>query len=176
MNRYYIEKDAEDSTKLMASLQNTARNSRTHMARQLLSTGLYAGQETIMDLLAAEDGQTLGQLAAALGVKPPTVTKSVTRLQEQEFVERRPSESDARQIHVWLTDKGRALLEHMYRAIRDAEAQALDGIRKKDRKHLARILAMIDANLAGGGSPEGKAKPKKKSGGKKKKKASGAES
>lgn len=174
MNRYYIEKDAEETTKLLASLQNTARNSRTHMARRLLSTGLYAGQETIMELLAAEDGQTLGQLAAALGVKPPTVTKSITRLQEQEFVERRASETDARQMHVWLTEKGRALLEHMYRAIRDAEDSALDGIRKKDRKHLARILAAIDANLAGR-SGEPKAKSKKKSGGKKKKKGGGRE-
>jgi DNA-binding MarR family transcriptional regulator len=176
MNRYYIEKDAEETTKLLASLQNTARNSRTHMARQLLSTGLYAGQESIMDLLAAQDGQTLGQLAAALGVRPPTVTKSVSRLQEQEFVERRASETDARQIHVWLTEKGRALLENMHRAIRDAEARALDGIKKKERKQLARILAQIDANL-NGPVEEPKPKSKKKSGGKKKKKkASGADS
>lgn len=169
MNRYYIEKEAEETTKLLASLQNTARNSRTHMARQLQSTGLYAGQESIMELLAAQDGQTLGQLAGALGVKPPTVTKSVTRLQEQEFVERRASETDARQIHVWLTGKGRALLETMHQAIRDAEARALDGIKKKDRKQLAKILARIDANLSGAAEP--KAKEKKKSGGKKKKKS-----
>lgn len=170
MNRYYIEKDAEETTKLLASLHNTARNSRTHMARQLISTGLYAGQESILELLAGQDGQTLGQLAGALGVKPPTVTKSVTRLQEQEIVERRASETDARQIHVWLTDKGRALLEHMHRAIRDAEARALDGIKKKERKQLAKILAKIDSNLA---RPveEPKPKPKKKSGGKKKKKS-----
>lgn len=175
MNRYYIEKDAEETTKLLASLQNTARSSRTHMARQLLSTGLYAGQESIMELLAAEDGQTLGQLAAALGVKPPTVTKSVTRLQEQEIVERRASESDARQIHVWLTEKGRALLENMQRAIRDAESRALDGIKKKERKQLAKILAKIDSNLAGP-VEEPKPKSKKKSGSKKKKKSAGAES
>ncbi|GAB4361716.1 MAG: MarR family winged helix-turn-helix transcriptional regulator [Oricola sp.] len=172
MNRYYIEKDAEETTKLLASLHNTARNSRTHMARLLMSTGLYAGQESILELLAAEDGQTLGQLASALGVKPPTVTKSVTRLQEQEIVERRASDSDARQIHVWLTEKGRALLENMQQAIRDAEARALDGIKKKERKQFARILAKIDSNLAG----EPKAKSKKKASGKKKKKSAAAES
>ncbi|WP_193174846.1 MarR family winged helix-turn-helix transcriptional regulator [Oricola nitratireducens] len=166
MNRYYIEKDVEEVTKLLASLQNTARVSRTHMARELQSTGLYAGQESVMELLAAGDGKTLGQLAAALGVKPPTITKTVSRLQEQNFVARKPSETDARQTHVWLTEQGRALLEQMQRAIRTAEARALDGVKKKERKQLAKILAKIDANLTGPDQPREK---KKSSGGKKKK-------
>lgn len=159
MNRYYIEKDVEEVTKLLASLQNTARVSRTHMARELQSTGLYAGQESVMELLAAGDGKTLGQLAAALGVKPPTITKTVSRLQEQNFVERKPSETDARQTHVWLTDQGRALLEQMQRAIRAAEARALDGVKKKERKQLAKILAKIDANLTGAELPKERKKP-----------------
>lgn len=164
MNRYYIEKEAEEVTKLLTSLQNAARIGRTHMARLLQSTGLYAGQESVMEQLSIEDGQTLGQLATTLGVKPPTVTKTVTRLAEQGFVERRPSEKDARQIHVWLTEEGRAVLEHMQRAVRDAELRAFDGIKKKERKQLAKVLAKIEANL---GEPRTE-KPKKKSGGKKK--------
>jgi len=165
MNRYYIEKEAEEVTKLLASLQNAARVGRTHMARLLQTTGLYAGQESVMELLAGKDGQTLGQLASSLGVKPPTVTKTVTRLAEQGFVERRPSETDARQIHVWLTEEGRAVLEQMQRAIRDAELRALDGVKKKERKQLAKILAKIESNL---GEPP--AEKKKKTGAKKKKK------
>lgn len=168
MNRYYIEKEAEEVTKLLASLQNAARIGRTHMARLLQATGLYAGQESVMELLSAEDGQTLGRLAASLGVKPPTVTKTVTRLAEQGFVERRPSETDARQIHVWLTEEGRAVLADVQRAVREAELRALDGVKKKERKQLAKILAKIEANLVE--TEAGKAK--KKDGGKKKKKKS----
>lgn len=172
MNRYYIEKEAEEVTKLLASLQNAARIGRTHMARLLQDTGLYAGQESVMELLSAEDGQTLGRLATTLGVKPPTVTKTVTRLAEQGFVERRPSETDARQIHVWLTEDGRAVLEHMQRAVRDAEMRALDGVKKKERKQLARILAKIEANLEQPSAP----KQKTKDGARKKKKKSEAAS
>ena len=168
MNRYYIEKDAGETTRLLANLQNTARIARTHITRQLQSTGLYAGQDTIMELLAIEDGQTLGKLAATLGVRPPTVTKTITRLQEQAFVERRPSETDARQIHVWLTDAGRAVLKQMQGAVREAEARALDGLKKKERKQLAKILSRIDSNLTSPASPKSKKKPshggKKKSG------------
>ncbi|MCI5074765.1 MarR family transcriptional regulator [Oricola sp.] len=166
MNRYYIEKEAEEVTKLLASLQNAARIGRTHMAKLLQATGLYAGQESVMELLSAQDGQTLGQLATALGVKPPTVTKTVTRLAEQGFLERRPSETDARQIHVWLTEDGRAVLEQMQKAVRDAEMRALDGVKKKERKQLAKILAKIEANL---GEPEVKKPKKKPAAGKKKK-------
>ena len=167
MNRYYIEKDSGETTRLLASLQNTARIARTHISRQLQSTGLYAGQDAIMELLAIEDGQTLGKLAATLGIKPPTVTRTISRLQEQAFVERRPSETDARQIHVWLTDAGRAVLEQMHGAVHEAEARALGGLKKKDRKQLAKLLARIETNLT---SPA-KTKAKKKSGSRGKKKS-----
>jgi DNA-binding MarR family transcriptional regulator len=168
MNRFYIELPDDEVTKLLAALQNTARFSRTHIAKQLLSTGLYAGQEGVMEALSANDGQTLGQIAAALGVKPPTITKTISRLQEQGFVERRNSETDARQTHVWLTAEGRAVLSTMQKAVQEAEKQALHGVKKKERKQLAKILSKIEANLTGQVPAEDK---KKTGGGKKKKKA-----
>lgn len=168
MNRFYIEQENEEATKLLARLQNTARFSRTHIARQLLSTGLYAGQEGVMEALAARDGQTLGEIASALGVKPPTITRTITRLQEQGFVERRNSDTDARQTHVWLTPAGRAVLVSLQKAVQDAEKQALHGVKKKERKQLAKILSKIQTNLTEQNLPGEK---KKAGGGKKKKKA-----
>jgi DNA-binding MarR family transcriptional regulator len=169
MSRFYIENEPVENAKLLAMLQSTARVGRTIIARQLLSTGLYAGQESVMELLAAEDGQTPGQIAEKLGVKPPTITKTITRLQEQNFVERRGSGDDARLIRVSLTDEGRAILEAMHQAIDEVELIALAGLKKKDRRHLARSLARIEANLRGDPAPGAK----KKSGEKKKKKTGG---
>ncbi|TCD11352.1 MarR family winged helix-turn-helix transcriptional regulator [Oricola cellulosilytica] len=161
MNRYYIEDDAGDAARLFAGLQNTARAGRTRMAQLLLSTGLYAGQEGVMELLSRRDDYTLGELAHALGVKPPTVTRTITRLQEQGFVERYASDNDGRQIHVRLTDDGRALLLRMNAAMAGAEEHAFGTLKKKERKQLAKILEKIDAALAADAPPPGR----KKSGG-----------
>ncbi len=87
-------------------LQSAARMTRTALAVRLLTHGLYAGQDQIMLALDAEDGQTPGQLAVKLGVRPPTVTKTINRLQGQGFLEKRASETDARQANIFLTESG----------------------------------------------------------------------
>src|SRR5690606_33082524 len=69
-------------------LHSAARLARTALAARLLAHGFYAGQDQIMLALAREDGQTPGSLAERLGVRPPTITKTINRLQAQGFVEK----------------------------------------------------------------------------------------
>jgi DNA-binding MarR family transcriptional regulator len=135
-------------------LQSAARLSRTVLAARLLDHGFYAGQDQIMLALAQEDGQTPGQLAARLGVRPPTITKTINRLQAQEFLAKRASESDARQAHIFLTESGRDAIRAIEKALRKTEKQALKGLDKKEQKALAKLLARIEANLSGNGHPE----------------------
>lgn len=135
-------------------LQSAARLSRTVLAARLLDHGFYAGQDQIMLALALEDGQTPGQLAARLGVRPPTITKTINRLQAQDFLAKRASESDARQAHIFLTESGRDAIRAIEKALRKTEKQALKGLDKKEQKALAKLLARIEANLNGNGHPE----------------------
>lgn len=99
--------------------------------------------------LDQEDGQTPGQLAARIGVRPPTVTKTINRLQTQGFVEKRASDSDARQAHVYLTETGRGAIRSIEKSLRKTEKQALKGLDKKDQKALLKLLARVEANLSG---------------------------
>lgn len=130
-------------------LQSAARLSRTALAARLLDHGFYAGQDQIMLALAMEDGQTPGQLAVRLGVRPPTVTKTINRLQAQTFLEKRASENDARQSHVFLTESGRDAIRAIEKSVRKTEKQAFKGFDKKEQKSLAKFLARIETNLAG---------------------------
>ncbi|RVB22886.1 MarR family transcriptional regulator, partial [Mesorhizobium sp. M7A.F.Ca.CA.004.05.1.1] len=96
-----------DKTATMSRLHSAARLARTALAARLLAHGFYAGQDQIMLALDREDGQTPGNLAGRLGVRPPTITKTINRLQAQGFLEKRASSADARQAHILLTDTGR---------------------------------------------------------------------
>lgn len=132
----------------MARLHSAARLSRTALASRLLAHGFYAGQDQIMLALNGEDGQTPGGLAARLGVRPPTITKTINRLQAQGFLDKRASDNDARQAHIFLTDAGRGAIESIQKSVRKAEKQALKGLDKKDQKSLSKLLARIEGNLS----------------------------
>ncbi|MEQ8401371.1 MAG: MarR family transcriptional regulator [Roseitalea porphyridii] len=147
MNRFYIPADEADNGSLLARLQEVARRGRTHYARHLLKTGLYAGQERIIEALASVETMTPGALAKTLGVRPPTITKTISRLEEQGFVARAASASDGRQVTVMLTEAGHDVLGAMKKAVAKAEKQALKGLKKKERKQLEKILAKIEDNL-----------------------------
>lgn len=138
-----------DRTATMNRLHAAARLARTALAARLLGHGFYAGQDQIMLALDREDGQTPGALAGRLGVRPPTITKTINRLQAQGFLDKRSSDSDARQAHVFLTDAGREMIVAIEKSVRKTEKQALKGLDKKDQKALAKLLARIEANLSG---------------------------
>ncbi len=129
-------------------LQSVARLTRTVLAVRLLEQGLYAGQDAVMLQLAAEDGLTLGTLAQRLGVRPPTITKTILRLQGQGFVIKRASETDQRQSHVYLTQAGLETIRAIEKSIRKTEKDMLKGLDKKDQKTLFKLLARIEANLS----------------------------
>lgn len=137
-----------DRTATMSRLHSAARLARTALAARLLAHGFYAGQDQIMLALEEEDGQTPGKLAARLGVRPPTITKTINRLQAQGFLEKRASDSDARQAHIFLTELGRSTIRAIEKSVRKTEKQALKGLDKKEQKMLFKMLARIEANLS----------------------------
>lgn len=102
-----------------------------------------------------EDGQTPGQLASRLGVRPPTITKTINRLQAQGFLEKRASEADARQAHIFLSDTGRETIRAIEKSVRKTEKLAFHGLDKKDQKVLAKLLSRIEANLSDAAVVEG---------------------
>lgn len=133
---------------VIGRLQSTARLSRTSLAGRLVSHGLYAGQDQIMLALSGQDGQTPGALAAQLGVRPPTITKTINRLAAQGYLEKRPSSNDARQTLVFLSETGQEAIRAIEKSVRKTEKQALKGLDKKDQKQLSRLLERIEANFA----------------------------
>ncbi len=97
------------------ALVQAARLHRARMGDKLGSLGLFAGQEGVLQTLA--DGpMTMGELAGLLRVRPPTASKTVSRLSALGLVERRSEPGDARLVRVGLTSAG------------EAKAKAIDGL------------------------------------------------
>jgi DNA-binding MarR family transcriptional regulator len=132
-------------------LQATARLTRTALAARLISHGFYAGQEQVMIALAHEEGLTPGALSVRLGVRPPTITKTIARLQAQGMVEKRPAVNDQRQANIRLTEKGSEAIKAIEKSLRGLEKLAFKDFDKKEQKQLAKLLARVEANLSKAG-------------------------
>jgi len=73
------------------------------------ASGVTGAQLSVLSVLAYGGPQTLGALAAAEQVKPPTMSQLVSTLERLGLVARKPL--DRRSIEVSVTRKGRQLLE-----------------------------------------------------------------
>ncbi|MDF1609195.1 MarR family transcriptional regulator [Hoeflea sp. YIM 152468] len=132
----------------LSMINQVARNTRTALSRHLMDIGLYAGQDSVMLALDARDGQTPGAIAVSLGVKAPTITKTIGRLAAQGFVRRESSQNDGRKMLVFLTGAGRDQIKSVRKSQRRTEKMAFAGLKKKQLRDLVAVLAAVDANIA----------------------------
>ena len=137
-----------DHGEALSMINQVARNARTALSRHLLDLGLYAGQDGVMLALDAQDGQTPGAIAVSLGVKAPTITKTIGRLTAQGFLRREGSPDDRRMMLVYLTDAGRDQIKNVRKSQRKTEKAAFSGLKKKEISELLRLLSMVDTNIA----------------------------
>ena len=102
------------------------------------------GGVSVLGLLHREGERTLGQLAAAERVQPPSMTRTVNCLEQNGLVERIPHPTDGRQVVVRLSDAGRALVLAERRR-RDAWlAKRLAELTPDERRLLRQAAPILD--------------------------------
>ena len=128
-------------------LSQAAHAYRVRAGIRLARVDLHIGQDALLKALDEADGQSMSDLATTLGVQPPTVTKMISRLAAQDYVERRAAVGDGRQALVFLTERGRRAVDLIDKVWKRIEKDALAGIDDKDRKRLRKLLRQVAQNL-----------------------------
>jgi DNA-binding MarR family transcriptional regulator len=83
----------------------------TRMYKPMLDEmGITYPQHLVLTVLGECDGQTIGAIAGRLSLESSTVTPPAKRLEQAGLVVRRRGQVDERQVQVWLTDAGRAVV------------------------------------------------------------------
>jgi DNA-binding MarR family transcriptional regulator len=101
--------------------------------RRQAGTGLSASLLSALTTVERNGPMTIGTLADAEQVKPPTMTKVVASLVEQGLVRRDPDPLDGRVAWVMATPEGRSLLR---RTRRRSDAYLATRLRSLDREEL----------------------------------------
>lgn len=128
-----------------------------HLLRRLrvedTASGLTAPRLSALSVIVFGGPLTLGDLAAAEQVRPPTVSRLVRDLESGGLVRILPDPGDARVRLVEATPRGRRLLQEG-RARRVSRLGAeLDALPDEDRRALARAVEILEALLLPEGRP-----------------------
>ena len=82
-------------------------------------------QLRVLILISLSGPQSLGAVAAELGVHPSNATRTCERLVQADLIARSDNPTDRRYVHLTLTDQGAALVEHVLQRRRKAMAAVL---------------------------------------------------
>lgn len=137
------------------ALVQAARLHRARIGDRLATLDLFAGQEQVVQVLAASGTMTMGDLAATLRVRPPTASKTISRLAALGFVERRAEAGDGRIVRVRLTEAGLAKAQAIEGIWDAVEAELLTGFDGKERRRLRKLLRKAARGLAEAGGLTG---------------------
>jgi MarR family transcriptional regulator, organic hydroperoxide resistance regulator len=108
--------------------------------------GLHLGQNLVLAELWERDGQTPGDIAAALNVTTPTVVKMTTRMASAGLLVRRRDDPDNRLVRLYLTDSGRALRRPVEAELAGLADQLTAGLTDAERTTLVAALGTVGDN------------------------------
>jgi DNA-binding MarR family transcriptional regulator len=101
-------------------------------------------QMSALSVIWREGPLTAGELAAKEQVKPPSITRVVSALEQSGLVTRQGNPSDGRQVLVTITDAGTAEIENLVRARELWLGQQLAQLTQRDRAVLEKATGILD--------------------------------
>jgi DNA-binding MarR family transcriptional regulator len=117
------------------------------LLRQVSGTQLSVSQLKLLQLLSVAETQTIGDLAAFLGVSGAAASKMVEKLVQRGWLSRVEGTKDRRAAQVSLTLKSRRLLADYDQKRREKLAKVFRGYAAGDLRRVARLMDRITAAI-----------------------------
>lgn len=128
-------------------LHDVSRLLRIEYNRRVRHLGLTRSQWRVIAHLSRNEGSTQTFLADVLEIENATLARLLDRLEADGWIERRPSPTDRRAKHLYLTEKPAAIIDAMFRISSQLQRDALNGMPNAEREHLIDSLLGIKRNL-----------------------------
>jgi DNA-binding MarR family transcriptional regulator len=128
-----------DVTRLRVALARLSRRLRRHEAAGLTPTQLAA-----LATVEHSGPMRLGDLAAAEGIAPSTLTRLVAALEDSGYVRRHADPTDARASTLAITPRGHQMLERIRSETTQLLAQSLRDLTPAQRAALAAAVPVLE--------------------------------
>jgi DNA-binding MarR family transcriptional regulator len=140
--------EAVTNDRLAHLVKHAARGLARALQMRLTEHAVSYGHWTFLRVLWESEGLTQRQLSDQAGVMEPTTFSALNAMEKLGYVTRRPNPKSRKEVHVFLTPKGRALKSKLVPLAEEANAVALAGVTAADVAATRRTLLALIANLA----------------------------
>ena len=131
-------------TELADRLHSAAIHVLRRVAREDTASGLGGPALSALSVVVFGGPLSLGKLAEAEQVTPPTMTRTVQGLEARELVRREKDESDRRIVNIHATPKGVEVLQAARARRVAALASSLAGLGERDVRTLERAASLLE--------------------------------
>jgi DNA-binding MarR family transcriptional regulator len=139
----------KESLEAADRLHSAAIHLLRRLRKQDALTGEGPARLSALSVLVFGGPKTLGELAAAEQVKPPTMSRIVAGLERSGLVDITRDANDARRMHIDATAKGRRLLEEGRRRRIEYLAAQLELLEKGELAQLSGAVEILQKLLRG---------------------------
>lgn len=115
--------------------------------KELADHNLTGAQFCVLAKLFEEEGLTQTMLAQKLYIESPTLVRTLDKLEEAGFIERRRVPEDRRAFHIFLTPKGRQMSDLVTSIGSKVHSIAVEGLSEKEVADLKRFMYTLWKNL-----------------------------
>jgi DNA-binding MarR family transcriptional regulator len=122
-------------------------------AREDPASGLSPARLSALSVLVFGGPKTLGELAAAEQVRPPTITRIVSALEEDGLILREADATDGRIARVRATAKGKRTLQHARTRRIEKLAKRLSSLDRRELEVVREAAELVDAAVTRSSEP-----------------------
>lgn len=119
--------------------------------RQLSLEGVSLEQWRALKVISEQAGLTMRELARSLAQNNPTLTKIIDKMVSEALVYRLPDQEDRRKVRLFISDKGKSVLQQQDERVADHQGKMEDVYGAAQTQQLK---AMLELLIAQGGDAE----------------------
>lgn len=132
---------------VIGAVNNASSLYAQYLCRELEKIGMRTSYRHVMRPLMENKSLTQLELVKITGLKAPTISITLRNMEREGIVSREKNDSDRRETHVSITEKGRKMHAQALEAVARAEKLMLNGLTEKEMKAGAAVLKKMSDNL-----------------------------
>lgn len=116
------------------------------MRREAEKLGIRDAYRQMLFFLAHNDGVTQLDLVRASRLKPPTISVTLKKMEEEGFVRRETDLGDLRQMRVFITENGKEVNLQIHKRVEAIEKLFCESLTTEEQAELRRLLLKMRAH------------------------------
>ena len=129
-------------------VRDVSRLSAKHFQRNARELELSLAQCKVLGHLSRNEGISQARLAELTETDPMTLVRTLDRMQQDGWIERRPDPSDRRAHQLFLREAAKPVLQRIWKIADQARNEALAELSSAEREQLIELLERVHRTLS----------------------------